>query len=213
MVWTLTADQKFSVKSLYRKLIAENLNFPQKFLWKVKVPAKIKVCLWLVNRKSILTRDSLLKRGWQGEKTCVFCGKDESVNHFLFTCSVASLMWSLLQCTFGLRKTPASIEECLGTWIKSFLKEDKKLVLVGISALFWTLWKCRNGVIFDNKFFTDPMTLIKLMCRWILDWSILQIKEQNREVMELGIKLLERVANEVYKASQGWRYNVARLEG
>ena len=57
------------------------------------------------------------------------------------------------------------------------------------------------------------MTLVKLMCHWIVEWSILQTKEQNKEVLKLGTKLLEHVANDVYKASQGWRDNVLRLEG
>ena len=43
VLWTLTADHKFSVGSLYRKLIAVGIKFPQKYLWKTKVPAKLKV--------------------------------------------------------------------------------------------------------------------------------------------------------------------------
>ena len=74
-IWTLIADICFFVKSLYGSLAAVDLNFLQKFLWKFKVPAKIKVFLWLVNRMSILTRDSLLRKGWKGEKNCVFFGK------------------------------------------------------------------------------------------------------------------------------------------
>lgn len=68
VVWTLSADIIFFVKSLFRKLIAEDFNFPPKFFVETEVPAKIKVFLWLVNRKSILTRDSLLKRNGRGVK-------------------------------------------------------------------------------------------------------------------------------------------------
>ena len=46
----------------------------------------------------------------------------------------------------------------------------------------------------------------------MVDWSILQIKEQQKKVLELGERVLERVASEVYAASQGWRINVAWLE-
>ena len=51
VLWTLTADHKFSVGSLYRKLIAVGIKFPQKYLWKIKVPTKLKVFLWLINKK------------------------------------------------------------------------------------------------------------------------------------------------------------------
>ena len=83
-----------------------------------------------------------------GIKNCVFCGKDESADHLFFACPAASLIWILIKCTFGLRRTPMSMQECLGSWLNSFGKEDKKLVLVGISATCWALWKARNGVIF-----------------------------------------------------------------
>lgn len=49
--WNLTTDNSFTVKSLYRKLIEANCKFPHKFLRKVKVPAKIKVFLWLIAKK------------------------------------------------------------------------------------------------------------------------------------------------------------------
>ena len=102
ITWTLTADNKFSVRSLYKKLITLGLKFPQKYLCKIKVPPKIKVFLWLVNKNSILTRDVLLKKGWKGGKECVFCGQDESIDHLMFTCSTASLLWSLVRCVCGI---------------------------------------------------------------------------------------------------------------
>ena len=59
----------------------------------------------------------------------------------------------------------------------------------------------------------DPMILVRLMVTWIGDWSILQTKKQNKRVLDLGTRLLEHVASDVYKASHGWRYNVPRLGG
>lgn len=61
--------------------------------------------------------------------------------------------------------------------------------------------------------YNDPMNMIKLITYWIMAWPILQTNEQNKKVLELGTKLQEHVASDVYKASQGWRYNVPRLEG
>ena len=100
VLWTLTADHKFSVGSLYRKLIVVGIKFPQKYLWKTKVPTKLKVFLWLINKKSILTRDVLLRKGWKGGKGYVLCGKDESIDHLFFSCPVASLLWSLVRCVW-----------------------------------------------------------------------------------------------------------------
>lgn len=33
-------------------------------------------------KKSILSKDKLLKRGWSGSKMCVFCGHDENIEHY-----------------------------------------------------------------------------------------------------------------------------------
>jgi hypothetical protein len=47
---------------------------PYVFMWKTKLPQKIKVFLWLVLRNKILMKDNLIKRIWQGPVDCVFCG-------------------------------------------------------------------------------------------------------------------------------------------
>lgn len=70
----------------------------------------------------------------------------------------------------------------------------------------------QDSVIFEKKD-SDPMILIKLICFYITGWSILQIKEANKEVLMLGARLLEQVASGVYKASQGRRHSVLRISG
>ena len=57
------------------------------------------------------------------------------------------------------------------------------------------------------------MIIIHLMGKWIVDWSILQRKKLEEKLLQLGAKLIERVASEIYKATQGWRLEVQRLEG
>ena len=77
----LTANRQFTVKPLYQQLIKSDVGFPHKFLWKIKILAKIKMFLWLFARKSILSRDNLAIKGWKGDQKCVFCGQDESIDH------------------------------------------------------------------------------------------------------------------------------------
>ena len=107
----------------------------------------------------------------------MFCGQNESIDHLLFTCSAASLLWSLVRCVCGLKSSPLNVKDCFGGWINKFNKEDKKMVMIGVSALFWAIWKSRNTIVFERKRINDPLQIIKLMVRWLLDWSILQTKE------------------------------------
>lgn len=180
-MWMLTKNRQFSVKSLYSFLINRRVGYPHKFLWKTKVPSKIKMFLWLMNKKSILTKDNLLRKGWKGAKECVYCGKIETIDHLFFDCSAARLVWSLIKCAFDLRRCPTDLDDFLGRWLKSFKNPEKGMVLVGSAAIFWALWKCRNDIIFRSKKIYDPMIFVRLMCNWIVDWSILQKKSRRKE--------------------------------
>ena len=84
-------------------------------------------------------------------------------------------------------------------------------MLVGMSAILWAIWKCRNDIIFRNKLINDPMKLVKLTCNWIVDWAVLQRKNPGQNLLMLGAKLIEQVASEVYRASHGWRAGAPRL--
>lgn len=76
--WMLTVDRKFSIKSLYLFLIKCDIGFKHKFLWKTKVPAKIKMFFWLLVHISILTKDNLIKNGWKGGAgMCVLWARGE----------------------------------------------------------------------------------------------------------------------------------------
>jgi hypothetical protein len=91
IVWTL-GKKGFSVNSLYKKKMEDQTLIPYKFLWKSKLPHKIKVFFWLVVRNKILTKDNLKKRCWIGSLNCCFCGVDESIDHLFFKCPIAQYM-------------------------------------------------------------------------------------------------------------------------
>ena len=66
--WNLTPSGMFSVKSMYAHYMNGHTPFLRKYLWKLKVPLKIKIFVWFVHRKVILTKDNFLKRRWNGCK-------------------------------------------------------------------------------------------------------------------------------------------------
>jgi hypothetical protein len=61
-VWGLTSSGIFSVKSMYLDLLDDDTKYLKKYIWKMKVPLKIKIFMWVFHRKVILTKDNLLKR-------------------------------------------------------------------------------------------------------------------------------------------------------
>jgi hypothetical protein len=60
--WKIGTSGQFRIKDLYLQMRAEG-SFPQKFMWKIKIPMKVRIFLWLMIKCSVLTKDNLLRRG------------------------------------------------------------------------------------------------------------------------------------------------------
>jgi hypothetical protein len=71
--WHLTTIGLFTVKSMYADCMNGHTVFLKKYLWKIKVPLKIRIFMWFLYNKVILTKHNLAKRHWIGCTKCVFC--------------------------------------------------------------------------------------------------------------------------------------------
>ena len=61
-VWKLTDSGVFTVKSIYLNMMNGHTRFLRNYLWKVKIPLKIKIFMWFLNNKVLLTKDNLARR-------------------------------------------------------------------------------------------------------------------------------------------------------
>jgi hypothetical protein len=59
---------------------------------------------------------------------CHFCSKTESIDHLLFSCALAKLVWQVIICAFQLVRPPENTADLFGNWIKSFPKDQRHLV-------------------------------------------------------------------------------------
>jgi hypothetical protein len=50
-------------------------------VWKIHIPSRVHIFLWLLANNKVLTRDNLAKRKSDDDKTCLFCSEFESVTH------------------------------------------------------------------------------------------------------------------------------------
>lgn len=105
-VWKLTSTGLFSVKSMYADLINNHTRFFRKYLWSLKIPLKIKVFMWFLRKKVLLTRDNLAKRNWHGSKKCCFCDSEEIVEHLFLSCPFARLIWRIVFSTYNIHHQP-----------------------------------------------------------------------------------------------------------
>jgi hypothetical protein len=136
--WKIGTSGQFRMKDLYLQLRAEG-SFPQKFLWKTKILMKVRIFLWLMLKCSVVTIENLPRRGWTGDPHCHFCSKTESIDHLLFSCALAKLIWYVILCAFQLVRLPENTTDMLGNWIRSFPKSQRHLVMCGASAVCWVL--------------------------------------------------------------------------
>lgn len=116
-------------------------------------------------------------------------------------CPVAHFIWCVIECALGVRPNK-NIGSMFGQG--NFLGNNtKNLVLVGVAAVLWILWKARNRACFDRILPTDPTELIFTICFTLGSWSILQIKEADREKVLWGAQLLKQIANGVFHSRFG----------
>ena len=170
--WELDPTGVFTVKTHYRGLINQNVPNRNKKLWKLKAPLKIKIFLWYLKRGVILTKDNLAKRNWQGSQHCCFCHENKTVQHLFFDYRLTRMVWATVHAAWGLCK-PTNIANLFSGWLNGIPKPYKPLILVGVAALCWSVWLCRNAVIFYNKK-SSFLQVIYLTTHWLRMWAILQ---------------------------------------
>jgi hypothetical protein len=191
-IWIWEKNKQFSVKTMYAHLCGADIEKPNKKMWKAKIPLKIKIFMWLMQHDAILTKDNLIKRKWQGDKSCRFCRMDESVTHLFFDCSLARYVWSLVALVIGADCRPSTLDQ-FWEWCDRFLPRNKNIHMVGLAVVCWTIWQTRNLVCFEKKQVRSPTEIICLPSSFITYWAGLQ-KEETKLNLEMGAEALKEAA-------------------
>ena len=147
--WSLS-NKTFSVQSMYKDIMKDDGVPQQCITWKVKLPLKIKIFLWYLNKGVILTKDNLVKRRWKGNTSCSFCDTSETIQHLFFDCHMARMVWNAVSITFGF-PPPANTNSLFGSWLKSFPFRLRNQILIGAAAVSWASWLSRNEVVLQKS--------------------------------------------------------------
>ena len=104
---------------------------------------------------------------------------------------------------WGIPK-PHNMPSMCGSWLNGISKEYKPLVLLGATALCWSVWLCRNAVVFDNKK-SSFLQVIYSTTHWLRTWAILQ-KYTLQDKLVAASHFLAQVAKDFFFArAHGWR--------
>jgi hypothetical protein len=110
-----------------------------------QIPENIYIYIWLVEQKAILTNDNMIRRKWQGDPGCCFCGMPENCDHLLFECPIAKVIWGVTTICFQQNTRPSSYDQF---WISitKALPGGDKVYMLGFAAICWAIWRTRNEI-------------------------------------------------------------------
>jgi hypothetical protein len=84
----------YSIQSLYA--VINNRGAKQVFtpiMWKLSVPPRLHIFLWLLANNKTLTRDNLSRIRKVEDSSCLLCNETKSVHHLFFGCCIAKVLW------------------------------------------------------------------------------------------------------------------------
>ncbi|XP_010419000.1 PREDICTED: uncharacterized protein LOC104704647 [Camelina sativa] len=134
-----------------------SLNVIKIQILKVLAPSKIKIFLW----KAV----SGTTRGIKMDMRCQVCGlQGESINHILFTCTIARQIWALSGLPspvggFSLNSIYANMYDAL------LMGKNSKIdisIRRSFPCILWLLWKNRNNLIFEGRLFLVTDLVLKI---------------------------------------------------
>jgi hypothetical protein len=205
VVWGLTANRIFTTKSLYQNLERNISGANNKWIWKSKLPLKIKFFMWQLFWDAILTRDKLKRRNWPGSPICSFCHQQETAIHLLFSCSHARVVWGVVGSMIKTNSCPGSLWQCM-SWFHAFFPRGKKFHMLILSAVCWAIWIVRNQITFDKKVVRSPMVTVFATCAFLRYWAGLYNEEDKSKIVA-GADQMMRKASELASQVAGGSRN------
>jgi hypothetical protein len=90
-------------------------------------------------------------------------------------------------------------------WLDEINSKLKSKILMGVSAICWTIWLIWNDIIFDKAATPSYLQVIFRRTYWTRSWSLLQ-KEEDCQMMKMGHRNIETTTIEVF-ARHDWRFS------
>lgn len=134
----------------------------------------------------------------------------------LITCSLPILLLDTfgewVTCALNINSVPISTQQMLDSWVENFPKKCRRLALIGCVAIIWTIWNTRNASCFQNGRHEDPAVLVFSLCWWLNNWTLLQKRVEDRDMLREGVKQIKTVALEAFHRAKGRALMSRRIE-
>jgi hypothetical protein len=168
LIWQFESSGIYSSQSMYALVNFRGVK--QIFLpavWKLKIPPRIQVFLWLFSQNKVMTRDNLRKRGMPKPLECSLCKEIETVRHLFFECLISELLWDMVFVVLGIRVT--DFLSIASRWLCNTRHLQFNFVS---SAIIWSIWNNRNSIVFNRKTWLNMKQVWHLALSYMRSWKI-----------------------------------------
>ncbi|WVZ83247.1 hypothetical protein U9M48_030415 [Paspalum notatum var. saurae] len=174
--WRWEPDGTYSAASAYKACFLGSTRFlGGDFIWRAKVPPKVKFFAWLAAQNRCWTADRRRRHGLQDDDRCALCDQDqENINHLLLQCVFAREVWFRALRVLSWEAVVPSTSALLMEWwsvSRRRVHQDHRPTFDAVVLLvIWSLWKERNARVFDRGR-SQPSVLAKIVAEGKF-WSL-----------------------------------------
>jgi hypothetical protein len=133
-----------------------------KLLWKINAPGKMKIHMWRFAHDCLPSGVQLVHRHIPASVACVFCGREEDVQHAFLQCQFAQEVWRLVKINYGLQLARRDFMSPKH-WLFDFLKRATELEATVLTVGCWHIWETRNDVRNNQQFPNPKQTSLKII--------------------------------------------------
>ncbi|KAJ1404858.1 SPX domain [Sesbania bispinosa] len=185
LIWKLSKDGRYSVKSAYYHItenMVDNSHYKVqgdwKTLWKLKVPNCVKLFLWRLLRGCLPTRMNLQRKGVSCPATCAFCESAlENEWHVFFGCMNSIVCWQKAG-MWQLLEQPVSVSEGFQETAFFLLSSLQYNMKHKFAMVLWSLWKQRNEKVWEGVQRATSKVVTRAQ-EAFTDWNCVKSCDQN----------------------------------
>lgn len=151
LVWRSTPSSTLRFKNAY-----EHVQGPvyallwTKQIWRACIPPSRSFILWRFIQHKTPTDDALQSRGLIPPSICCHCERSaETAEHIFLECPFAVEIWQWFSCKIH-KGLDISSPQTLLNFGADVSPQMKDLILAGIVNIFWSIWRSRNSLRFQN---------------------------------------------------------------
>lgn len=106
-----------------------------KKLWAIKAPGKMKINLWRFAHDCLPSEVQLCRRHISASASCIYCGREETIEHVILFCQFAREVWQEIKTTHHVQLCRKNFT-CPRTWLHDFMlrSSDREKMILAVVA-------------------------------------------------------------------------------